>query len=402
MIAAILLSILIPTVILLGIIYLIFKVTNKESANIMSPKEFGLELGIFISLVSSVGAFISVVFAAIDKKYPDVLSNNNYASVMNEDVRLAVAVLLVSFPIYLGLAWYRAKYFEKNADRRNVSSLRWPHYVTIFVSVFSIFISTIITIYYYLGGELVARFGFKMLTALIVLFALAGYHYFLLKRDYSKKTKAPIIFSLISFVFVLGSVIYSINVLGSPAEIRKMRFDEARLEDLSTAQSNILNMWQRNKKLPPTLEAVYSDSMNTYQVLPKDPKTGEVYKYQIVSDSTMRKGSGQECVTFYPNKFNNYNQNGNFDISKITCDMPTKATFKLCAVFETVRMYDENGIDQSSNTSFDYMSPKYAGYNSDVSSYYYPGTVDKNPNWNHEAGEHCFERTIDPTRYPSY
>lgn len=402
MIAAILLSAMIPVVILLGVIYLIFKVTNKDSANILSPKEFGLELGIFVSLVSSVGAFMSVVFAAIDKKYPDVLGNNNYVSVMNDDVRMAVAVLLVSFPIYIGLAWYRAKYFEKNIDRRNIPSLKWPHYVTIFTSVFSIFISTIVTIYYYLGGELVARFGFKMLTAFIVLSALTAYHYFLIKRDYSKKTNAPIIFSVVSLVIVLASVIYSINILGSPAEIRKTRFDEKRLEDLSNAQSNILNMWQRNKKLPATLEAVYSDSMNTYQVLPKDPKTGEVYKYQIVSDSTMRKGAGQECVSFYPNKFNNYNQNGNFDISKITCDLPTKATFKLCAVFETVRMYDENGLDQSSNSSFDYMSPKYAGYNSDVSAYYYPGMVDKNPNWNHEAGEHCFERSIDPSRYPSY
>jgi uncharacterized membrane protein len=227
MIAAILLSTLIPVVLLVGIVYVIFKITNKESSNFMSPKEFGMELGIFVSLVSSVGALISVVFTAIDKKYPDVLANASYvSSPMNEDVRMAISILFVAFPLYLVLAWARAKYFEKNADRRNITSLKWPHYVTIFVSLFSIATSVVVTIYYYLGGELVARFGLKMLTVLVILLGLAAYHYFLVKRDYSKKSLIPLVFTLISSVLVLGSIIYSINVLGSPSEIRKQRFEK--------------------------------------------------------------------------------------------------------------------------------------------------------------------------------
>jgi uncharacterized membrane protein len=404
MIAAILLSTLIPVVLLVGIVYIIFKITNKESSNFMSPKEFGMELGIFVSLVSSVGALISVVFTAIDKKYPDVLANTSYvSSPMNEDVRMAISILFVAFPLYLVLAWARAKYFEKNADRRNITSLKWPHYVTIFVSLFSIATSVVVTIYYYLGGELVARFGLKMLTVLVILLGLAAYHYFLVKRDYSKKSLIPLVFTLISSVLVLGSIIYSINVLGSPSEIRKQRFDDKRLEDLSQIQQQVLSFWTRSKTLPTDLKSLYSDGISSGLVVPTDPSTKQSYTYEIVQNSQMVKAKGQDCVSYYPTKFNSYNQGSNYDVSKITCEMPTKATFKICANFESVRMYDENGMDQRGNSAFDYTSPKYASYNSDVAAVYYMGGgYDKNPNWNHEAGNQCFERTIDPVRYPNY
>ncbi len=403
MVAAILVSLLIPFIILVGVIYLIFKLVNKDSSSIITPKEFGLELGIFVSLIASVGSLISVVFEAIDKKYPDVLTSSMYdTNVVNDDVRMSVAILLVAFPLYLALAWMRAKYFEKNADRRNVSSLKWPHYVTIFISLFAIVASIITTIYYYLGGELVIRFGLKMLTTLVVLFGLAAYHYFLVKRDYTKKTLIPIVFTVVSSVLVIGAVIYSINILGSPAEIRKMRFDEKRLENLSNIQQQILSNWQRTKTLPADLKSLYSDGLSSGMIIPKDPSTKEDYSYAVITNSQTVKARGQDCVTYYPNKFNNFNQTSNYDLSKITCDIPTKATFKICANFETERMYDENGMDQRGNGAFDYTSPKYASYNSDASAYYYPGMMEKSPNWNHKAGYQCFERTIDPLKYPSY
>jgi hypothetical protein len=404
MLAIYILLISIPVFFILGVVYLVARVTNKNGAESMiSPSEFGVESGIFLSLISSVAALISIVFAAIDKKFPDVLTSNYYVnSAMNNDIRMAIAILLVAFPLYLALAYSRAKYFEKNTSRRNIASLKWPHYITLFVCVVTIVISLAMTIYYYLGGELVARFALKMLTVFAVVSGLAGYNYFLIGRDYAKKTIAPMVFSIIAVILVLGSVVYSINILGSPAEVRKMRFDEKRLEDLSNIQQSILSFWQKNKVLPADLVALYSDGMNSGIIVPKDPDTKVAYTYKVVENSKMTKAKGQDCANFYPGKFGSYSQGGTYDISKLICDIPTKATFQVCATFETVRIYDENGIDQSSNAGFDYKSPMYSSYNSDVGAIYYRGGDTKNPNWNHEAGNYCFERVIDPNKYPSY
>ena len=115
-----------------------------------------MELGIFCLPCFLVwGALISVVFTAIDKKYPDVLANASYvSSPMNEDVRNGYihSLRCFSFVSSIGLGKER-NILEKNADRRNITSLKWPHYVTTFCfAFFSIATSVVVTIYYYLGS----------------------------------------------------------------------------------------------------------------------------------------------------------------------------------------------------------------------------------------------------------
>ena len=106
--------------------------------------------------------------------------------------------------------------------------------------------------------------------------------------------------------------------------------------DLQTVQWQIVNYWQSKEKLPPTL-AELEDSISGF-VVPTDKETGAVYEYHVTG----------------------------------------ALVFELCATFSR----------DSRGTSKDFMA---------VPSVY-PGI--EGENWQHKQGRQCFERTIDPDRYP--
>ena len=402
------LGFLIPVALVVGVIYFLVRVSRDvKDESALTVKEVIVDTGIFLSLITSIVSLVSIIFSAIDKKFIDVLKGSGYGSdtALNDDVRVSVAVILVVFPIYLALAYYKARYMRDNASRRSVPAMKYVNYITLGFAAMFVVGSMVTTIYEYLGGELGQAFFYKILTVVAMSIALGAYNYYSLKRDYDAKSNLPHIFAIISLVAVVASVVYSINILGSPTQVRKIKFDEKRLTDLSNVQQEILNYWTRMKTLPSNLSDLQGDGFNSSFVMPKDPKTKDSYTYKVIDNSKMVKAYGQDCATFYPSKFNNYNNNGNYNVASLSCEIPTKATFEICATFETVRAYDENGIDQSaigwdaSNAygvrGIDSMSAKY-------SDTVYYDTYTKNPNWNHDKGSTCFKRTIDPMKYPSY
>lgn len=402
------LGFLVPLTILIGIVYFIVRVSrNAEDKEALTVKEVAVDTGLFLSLITSIVALVSIIFSAIDKKFIDVLkvSYNDYGASLNEDVRVAVSVILVVFPIYLGLAYYKAKYLKNNVARRSIKAIKYVNYLTLGVAAIFILGSIVTTIYQYLGGELGTAFAYKLLTTLVIATVLGAYNYYALSRDYDNKTSIPNVLAILSLIAVIASVVYSIKILGSPAEVRRAKFDEKRLTDLSNMQNEVLAFWQKNKILPTKMSDAQGDGFNSSFIVPVDPRTKEAYTYKVIENSKMVKVTGKDCATFYPNKFNNNNSNNYYDVSKLSCEMPTKATFEVCGSFETVRAYDANGIDQSAvgwDTSnslgvkgLDYASTRY------YDPVYYDSYT-KNANWNHNKGNTCFKRTVDPIKYPQY
>lgn len=399
----------IPVLILVGLIYFVVKFVSKDSnnPNMLTPKELGMEIGIFISLFTSLISVATVVFAAIDKKFPDILSNTyygdyGYEGIMSDDIRISISVALISFPIYIGLVWLRSKYFEKHRDRAAIPAMKYQNYVSIFFATLFIVGTLVSVVYNYIGGEISSANGLKALVVIIMAASLFTYYYKSLKRNYSEGYKPSIVLALVSLVLVFGVIFYSIAILGSPAQIRKMRIDDKRLSDLNTIQQQILSHWQQKKSLPTDTGVLASDGLGSGITVPKDPVTKDPYKYNIIQDSKIIKGKGEDCARRYPGKYVTYSNNGeaiSMDTSKITCDLPTEAVFEICASFDTVRMYDENGVDQRSNPVF---TSEFKYIPLSVDSVYYGGSYDKTPNWNHQTGEQCFKRTIDPTKYGNY
>ncbi len=413
------LGFLIPVVIVIGVIFFLVKISrgnkdDKEEKS-LTAKEVLIDGGIFLSLITSIVALVSIIFSAIDKKFVDVLKSDiyGYGNTLNEDVRVAVSVIIVAYPIYLGLAYYKARYLKNNPSRSALPATKHVNYITLGVAALFIVGSLVTTIYQYLGGELGASFFYKILTVVVISLSLALYSYYSLKRNYSQKSLVPNIFAIVSLIAVIVSVVYSVKILGSPSEVRRAKFDEKRLQDLSNVQQEVLNYWTRSKALPTTMSDVQGDGFNSSFVIPKDPRSKDAYTYKVLENSKMVRTTGQDCATYYPGRFNksvyptpNSTINDyNYEISKITCDIPSKATFEICATFETVRAYDENGIDQSSvgwDSSNVYgvrgIDPMSARYND---AFYYD-SYNKNPNWNHNKGNTCFKRTINALKYPQY
>jgi hypothetical protein len=337
---------------------------NRKNTNSMESKTRALDvfmyLGIFISLIVSVTNIISILFRAIERKFTDVLEVGQYVDIYGSDMRMAIASLVVMFPIYLALSMYVSRDIKKFLYKRDLLIRKVFIYTTLFVTAATLLGSLVATIYYYLGGELTIRFGLKALTVFVLAGAVGGYYLYALRRDYTKNTQIPNIIAGASALFVLASLVWSVSIIGTPAEMRLKRIDDTRLSDVSRIQQEIFNHFQTTDKLPATL-AELDDAFQGY-VVPKDPVTGEAYKYRLVQQPVVR---------------NNLQLNRK--------ELTTPAIFEICATFETERNYNDRGTPVMTEKMYS------------VSNYYYSG--DTSPFWNHGVGETCFRRVISSDMY---
>jgi hypothetical protein len=310
------------------------------------------------------------LFAAINRKFVDVLSVGAYSDMTQSDVRFAIASLVVMFPIYVGLSWYISNDIKKFLYKQEIAVRKIMIYCTLFITVLTLIGTLVSVIYNYLGGELSASFGLKAGSIFIVALATFGYYYYSLKRDYSKPSVVPVLITLLSSLVVVAAVVWSISIVGTPSAMRAKKIDALRLSDISALQNQIVNRVQMTDKLPLTLEEL-TNALDGYQT-PVDPITKAPYGYKVVQQPVVKM---------------NYTTNRK--------EMTTGAVFELCATFTTVRSVDSRGmsvpvgIDKSEGLVSD------AFYS--ANNYYYDG--DMSPFWNHPIGETCFKRVIAPQMY---
>ncbi|MDB5260526.1 MAG: hypothetical protein JWN37_757 [Candidatus Nomurabacteria bacterium] len=323
-------------------------------------------LGIVITLVVSVTNLLQMIFAAIDKRFPDIISGYQYADIYNSDIRLAIASLVVMYPVYLLLSWFVARDINKFIYKRDLPVRRLMIYAALFITICTLIGTLVSIIYTYLGGELSVRFGYKALAVFVVALAVFAYYFYSLRRDYAVKTVAPVISTIIATILVIWAVAWSVITIGSPAEMRAKKLDNTRLSDLSRIQQEVYTRFQTTEKLPQTTDDL-NNSFAGYTV-PADPVTKESYTYKVIQQPVIKM---------------------NYTLNKK--ELVTPAIFEICATFDTVREYDNRGMNvplaKSVATDSFYS----------VSNYYYEG--DQSPFWNHGTGETCFKRIIDASMY---
>lgn len=143
------------------------------------------------------------------------------------------------------------------------------------------------------------------------------------------------VYSIISIVAL--SVFAGFFIVGSPATERLRKFDEQRIYNLQYIQSEIVNYWMNKGRLPADLNDLKDDLRGV--AIPTDPeRAGESYKYSITGP----------------------------------------LSFSLCGGFSTASMgMEKPGMSRPVPAS-DYGIGQ---------------------NWQHSAGQHCFERVIDQDFY---
>lgn len=306
-----------------------------------TPKDFFLYLGSIATLYFVVVNFINLLFATIDTVFPRAIGM--YAG--TPDVSFPIASLIIAFPVHLVLMYFVMQGEVHEPAKRELPVRKWLGYFTLFVAGLVMVIDFIVLLNTFLRGEeITPGFISKVLVVFVVAGAIFGYYLMDLRSFGRRVLKQSFIYG--SVIAVIAAIAWGFAVFGSPATQRALRYDETRAGDLQSLQWNIVSYWQAKDTVPDALASL-SDPTRGVNV-PVDPRTGEAYGYEKISTTA----------------------------------------FKLCATFE--RASPKNGT-----TAYDMTKPVPAPASS-LEARPFTGQ----DSWSHDAGNVCFDCTIDPAFYP--
>lgn len=331
-----------------------------QSHSKLSPKFFFLSLGVLVTLITSVTAFLNLVFETLNNKFPDALNSvyqYGYNTYNFDAARGAMATLIIVFPVFIVLSYYWHRNSKNTLGHIDEVIRKWMLYLILFLAGIVAIVDLVTLVRYFVSGEITTRFIWKVIITLVIAAYVGVYYIFELKgRTKWLGFKIGLWSAIKSSILVIALVVWSFTVIGTPKEQRAWRLDDKRLQDLQSIQWQVINYWQQKEKLPADIKDL-ANPISGFSV-PVDPEfeKGLVYEYK-----------------------------------------PTdKMSFDLCATFSAPipKGWQENsyggGIMPMMNVGKDV-----------ATSYPYPGGG-TNESWDHQAGHACFSRTIDPDLYPPY
>lgn len=303
----------------------------------VTPKDFFLWAGAMVALYWSVVAFIFLIFNYIDYAFPNALSY--LPDPYASGMPYEMASIVVLFPIYLVLMWLIRRDIARDATRKDIWVRRWALIFTLFVAGITVAVDIITLLTsFFRGEELTTAFLLKVLVVFLVA-AMAFMHFIADFWGYWEQYPDRRRYVGIGALVVAVVAVFSgFIIVGTPATARLMRLDEQKVNNLQTIQSQITYYYQHEQKLPNAL-ADLEDPVLGFTA-PKDPQTGEPYTY---------KKTGT-------------------------------LAFQLCATFNTASR------PQVGRALTEPATAPYGTYATE--------------NWQHDAGEACFDRTINPSYYP--
>lgn len=301
----------------------------------VTPKDFFLWAGAMVALYGSVISLISLLFQYINYAFPDALQEYYYADPFSGPIRFAMATLIVLVPVAIILLRVIRADIAREPAKDDLWVRRWALVLTVFLAGAAVVGDLITLVNYFLGGEITMRFILKVLVLLLVSGGVFLHFFADLRGYWSANPARAKQVGLAAGVLVLLSIVAGFFIMGTPGQVRLMRFDSQKVSDLQNIQWQIINYWQQKESLPASLEEI-KDPLSGYDI-PLDPQTGEPYGYQRTSP----------------------------------------LDFQLCATFNLESRKPQSSVAR-------------------------PSMGVEGENWQHGAGETCFERTIDPERYPPY
>lgn len=319
-----------------------------------TPKDFFLHLGATVALYVAVGAFINLSFSVINYYFPDALAGYFYAN----SVAWPISMLIVLIPILYVLEWSINRDINRMPEKSDIWIRKWRIYLTLFLAVILFGGDLITLINTYLNGEITARLVYKVIVVLLIAGSVGKYYFFSIYTSHRWAKSVRRANAWFGIILVIAAIVLGFIAVGSPAKQRALRFDSQRVSDLSNIQWRVINYWQQKEKLPGSLTDI-NDTIAGF-IVPTDPETKEAYEYSV------KAVSGTKTV-------------------------PGGLSFELCATFgvssEDTKgkgAYGRGGVYPTVAYDMSYPSP--IGGVSDV--------------WDHGKGRACFDRTIDPDKYP--
>ncbi len=307
----------------------------------VTAKDFFLWAGAMVTFYWSVIAFILLTFDYINYAFPNAL---NYYPIdpYQSGISYKMASIIVLLPLYMFLMRLIRADISHDASRKEIWVRRWALILTLFVAGIAIAVDLIMLLTTFLNGEeLTLAF---LLKVLIIFLVAAGVfmHFISDLRGYwdmfpLRKRAVGIGVVILAVVTILAGFF----IIGTPGQARLARFDAQKVSDLQNIQSQVIYYWQAKQQLP---EAI-TDLNNSlaYGSVPVDAQTGEPYVYQTTGTLSFKL-----CAVFNAKS----RVNAPFPETRATAPMPIE------------------------------------------------GKSGMSDNWQHDAGQVCFDRTIDPSFYP--
>ena len=299
----------------------------------------------------SVVAYIFLVFDYINYAFPNPL-NYYPTDPYQSGISFEMASIIILMPLSLILLRIIRNNIVRDPSRKEIWVRRWALIMTLFVAGATITVDLIVLLTTFLNGEdLTTSFLLKVL----VLFIVAGavfLHFIADFREYwDKFPSRRRMVSIGSAIIALATVIAGFFIIGTPVQARLMRFDEQKVSDLQTIQTQVMSYYQAKQKLPAALTDI--NTSLSYSPLPVDPQTGKQYMYQATG----------------------------------------ALSFSLCATFNA-KSRDVQMIQNGPNVP--YAQPAGTSVPADIINM--RGVAQNN--WQHGSGSVCFDRTVDPSYYP--
>jgi len=214
------------------------------------PRDLFLHLLAIVTLYWSAVSFVTLLWQNINYYLPDVL-NNYYYQGINSIVRFAVSSLIIVFPVFIFISWWLNKIYSKEYAVRESKIRKWLIYLTLFIASLVIIGDLIGTLNMLLGGEITIRFILKALSVFLVAGVVFWYYLDDVRKDSPTKLAKP--FAWITGAAVLIVVVSAFFIVGTPNSARLVAFDQQKMSDLQSIQSQIVTYWQGKEKLPATL-----------------------------------------------------------------------------------------------------------------------------------------------------
>ena len=151
----------------------------------LQAREAFLYLVSFISLYVPAFSLITLIFGFIDKAFPDPLSYRGgyQGEFISGTLRMALASIIVTFPVYLFLMWRLTKDAAVYPERRQSRLRKWRTYLTLVVASSIITGDLITMLAKLLGGDLTIPFILKVLTILLIIGSIFGFYLWDLRQS---------------------------------------------------------------------------------------------------------------------------------------------------------------------------------------------------------------------------
>ncbi len=227
-----------------------------ERAGIGSARDAFFHLLAFTALYAWAVSLIYLLFAYIEFALPDPAARVTSFEIKMalSAIRVCLATLIVSFPLFLVAWWYLLREVRISPELAKSGVRRWLSFLSLFVGAVTILADVITAVYYFVEGDLTVRFLLKVAALFVVtgaLIPLPGAYIAIGSGGWQMSPRIHVAFAVFASIVVVGTVVWGFVLVGSPSTRRLERFDQRRLDDLQAIAREI-----RLTVLDPTNEAV--------------------------------------------------------------------------------------------------------------------------------------------------